>query len=94
MGAQLIGIFVAVEGEDFDKKLKLVMPLLCQYLKRMPNVNGPGRLVRIHSSADDEQSLDHMLFQCLQTCVTIADTYPGFLTKSYFYNDVMNMASQ
>lgn len=92
MGAQLISIFVTIEGEEFDKRLKYALPVLCKYLKRMPNINGPGRFVRIHSSADDEQSLDHLLFQCLQTWVTIANFCPGFFTKSSINEYIMNMA--
>lgn len=94
MGAQLINIFAAVEGEDFNKRLKLILPIFCKYLKRIPVYDGPGRFVRINIRSINDQDLDHLLFQCLQTLVNIANSCPSIFTKSSLNEDIMNIASQ
>lgn len=92
MGAQLISIFVTAEGEDFSNRLKITLPLLCKYLKRTMVSDGPGRFVRVHVLVENEQNLDHLLFQCLQTCVNIANTCPSIFTKSSLSEIIMNIA--
>lgn len=92
MGAQLISIFVTAEGIDFSNRLKVTLPLLCKCLKRTVILDGPGRFVRIHAPVKNEQNLDHLLFQCLQTCVNIANTCPGVLTKSSLNESIGNIA--
>jgi len=91
LGAQLISIFVTAEGEDFNKRLKITLPLLCKYLKRSMVSDGPGRFVRVHTHVEDEQNLDHLLFQCLQTCVNIANTCPSVFMKSSLNEIIMNI---
>jgi len=90
----LISIFVTVEGEGFNNRVKTTLPLLCKYLRRTVILDGPGRFVRIHTPAENDQDLDHLLFQCLQTCVNIANTCPSIFTKSSLNEHVMNIASQ
>jgi len=56
-------------------------------------IDGPGRFVRIHTSVENDQDLDHLLFQCLQTCVNIANTCPGVFIKSSLNEHIMNITS-
>lgn len=70
------------------------MPLLSKYLKRTVILDGPGRFVRIHTPVENDQDLDHLLFQCLQTCVNIANTCPSIFTKSSLNEHIMNIAGQ
>lgn len=93
MGAQLISIFVTAEGEDFKNRLKTTLPLLCKHLKRTSIADGPGRFVRINMSVENDHNLDHLLFQCLQTCVNIAGTCPSVFTKTSLNENIMNIAS-
>lgn len=94
MGAQLISLFVAVEGEDFNSRLKTTLPILSKYLKRTAVPDGPGRFVRILKPIENDQNLDHFLFQCLRTCVNIANTCPNVFTKPSLNEHIMNIASQ
>lgn len=57
-------------------------------------LDGPGRLVRINIPIENVQNLDHLLFQCLQTCVNIANTCPSIFTKTSLNESVMNIASK
>lgn len=93
MGAQLISLFVTAEGEAFNNRLKTTLPILCKYLKRSVILDGPGRFVRVHNPVDNDQNLDHLLFQCLQTCVNIANSCPSIFTKSSLNEHTMNIAS-
>lgn len=57
-------------------------------------MNGPGRFVRIHTPVDSDENLDHLLFQCLQTSVNIANICPRVFTKPSLNEHIMNIASQ
>ncbi|XP_001952794.2 small subunit processome component 20 homolog [Acyrthosiphon pisum] len=92
LGAQLISLFVTAEGEEFNSRVKTTLPLLCKYLKRTVILDGPGRFVRIHTPIENDQDLDHLLFQCLQTCVNIANTCPSIFTKSSLNEHIMNIS--
>lgn len=70
------------------------MPLLSKYLKRTMILDGPGRFVRINVPIENDQNLDHLLFQCLQTCVNIANTCPGIFTKPSLNEYITNIASK
>lgn len=94
MGAQLISIFVTAEGKEFHNRLKTTLPLLCKYLKRTVILDGPGRFVRIYAPADIDQNLDHLLFQCLQTCVNIVNTCPSVFAKPSLSEHITNIAGQ
>lgn len=94
MGAQLISVFVTAEGKEFHNRLKTTLPLLSKYLKRTVILDGPGRFVRIHAPADNDQNLDHLLFQCLQTCVNIVNSCPSVFTKSSLSEYITNIAGR
>ncbi|XP_050524775.1 small subunit processome component 20 homolog [Daktulosphaira vitifoliae] len=92
LGAQLISIFVSVEGEEFKQRLKTTLPLLSSLLKRNTVINGPGRFVKIHEAEASDTDLDHLLFQCLITCVNIVNAYPNIFTKSSYSEYITNIA--
>lgn len=85
---------MTAEGEEFNSKLKTTLPLLCKYLKRTVIIDGPGRFVRIHEPVENVQDLDHLLFQCLQTCVNIVNTCPNALTSSSLNEHINNIAGE
>lgn len=85
---------MTAEGENFNSRLKTTLPLLCKYLKRTLNIDGPGRFVRIHEPVENVQDLDHLLFQCLQTCVNIVNTCPKALTSSSLNEHIDNIAGE
>lgn len=67
---------------------------MSKYLKRTMISDGPGRFVRISTLVENDKNLDHLLFQCLQTCVNIANICPGVFTKSSLNEHITNIASQ
>lgn len=85
---------MTAEGDEFNSRLKTTLPLLCKYLKRTENSVGPGRFVRIHEPIKNSQDLDHLLFQCLQTCVNIANTCPNVFTKPSLNEYINNIAGK
>ncbi|XP_050435060.1 small subunit processome component 20 homolog [Adelges cooleyi] len=92
LGAQLISVFVSVEGEEFKQRLKTTLPLLCAHLKRSTSIDGPGRFVKIHTPETNDQNLDHLIFQCLTTCVNIVKTCSNIFVKSSYYEIIKNIA--
>lgn len=93
LGAQLMSLFVTAESEEFKHRLKSSLPLLCKYLNRNAVTDGPGRFVRLHAPIKNDQDLDHLIFQCLQTCVKIANVCPSIFSKPSLNDYISNIAS-
>ncbi|KAF3425764.1 hypothetical protein E2986_10060 [Frieseomelitta varia] len=101
LAAQLCGIFVIVEKDTFESRLKEILPLLLKQFHADFNDNDePGRFVKLHTEKeiqlkternikDPEKMKDHHMFQVLQLLLKISANCTAFL-KSEEYKDAVH----
>lgn len=110
MAAQLCGIFVTVEKEEFQSHLDELLPLVIQQFNdEDPNDTEPGRFVRIKKSRnndlnnikfngkdieDPERMKDHHLFQVLQMLLKLSSNCPNFLKNQKYQESVSILAGK
>ncbi|CAA9996624.1 unnamed protein product [Nesidiocoris tenuis] len=100
LAAQVIGIFVTVEKEDFERRLKDFLPSLVEaFVGGGESKKEIGRFVKAPQVVDeqentskDELDKDHFMFQLLQTIVKMATHVPKFLKKEEFAANVETLA--
>lgn len=99
LAAQLCGIFVIVEKDTFESRLKEILPLLLKQFHADFN-DEPGRFVKLHTEKeiqlktehnikDPEKMKDHHMFQVLQLLLKISANCTAFL-KSVEYKDAVH----
>lgn len=84
MAAQLCGIFVQIEKDEFENRLSVLTPLL---LKQFGLTNKtPGQFVKVAKPSNTPEDLqrlkDHHHFQVLQLILKICTNCPAFLKKN------------
>ncbi|KAK2574916.1 hypothetical protein KPH14_002607 [Odynerus spinipes] len=108
LAAQLCGIFVVVEKENFESRLANILPILLQQFHddidafKKPE---PGRFVKLRSIneqntkfqegsniKDPERLKDHHLFQVLQLLLKISAQCPGFLKNKKYIEEISSFA--
>ncbi|KOX69407.1 Small subunit processome component 20 like protein [Melipona quadrifasciata] len=101
LAAQLCGIFVIVEKDTFESRLKEILPLLLKQFHADFNDNDePDRFVKLHiekeiqlktecNIKDTEKMKDHHMFQVLQLLLKISANCTAFL-KSEEYKDAVH----
>ncbi|XP_012255555.2 small subunit processome component 20 homolog [Athalia rosae] len=102
LAAQLCGIFITVEKNEFEAHLTELLPLILkQFTDDNSDDSEPGRFVRIrphqHTTMEDDKKMDysermrdHHLFQVLQMLLKLAANCPNLL-KSTKYEDTVSM---
>lgn len=101
LAAQLCGIFVTVEKDSFDSRLKEILPLILkQFHANFNDDNEPGRFVKIHlqektqlemhNIKDPERMKDHHMFQVLQLVLKISANCTTFL-KNEEYKEAIHL---
>uniref|UniRef100_A0A146LBX0 Small subunit processome component 20 n=2 Tax=Lygus hesperus TaxID=30085 RepID=A0A146LBX0_LYGHE len=95
LAAQLIGLFVSCEKEDFEKRLKELIPIVVEGFLTEGNTQKTGRFVRVPKVIEDQEGTstadrdkDHFLFQLLQSTVKIATNCPAFLSQKEYTADL------
>ncbi|XP_047005132.1 small subunit processome component 20 homolog [Schistocerca americana] len=102
LAAQLCGLFVQAEKQEFETRFQVVLPVLLQQFGRGFEDNRPGRFVRVVPAASDANSEtkkeqkeirnDHLLFQVLQTLLKICEHCPSFLKSNNWKYEVEGFA--
>ncbi|KAF6203330.1 hypothetical protein GE061_003748 [Apolygus lucorum] len=99
LAAQLIGLFVVCEKEEFENRLKELIPLVVEGFLTEGNTQKSGRFVRAPKVIDEQEETstadrdkDHFLFQLLQSTVKIATHCPAFLSKEEYTADLESIA--
>lgn len=102
LAAQLCGLFVQIEKQEFETRFQALLPVLLQQFGRGFEDNRPGRFVRVVPAALDVNSetkqeqkeimKDHLLFQVLQTLLKICEHCPSFLKSSDWKYEVEGFA--
>ncbi|CAK9797535.1 Small subunit processome component 20 homolog [Anthophora quadrimaculata] len=105
LAAQLCGIFVTVEKDTFESRLKEVLPfLLKQFHANFDDNEKPGRFVKLHTQekktrlemkhniTDPERMRDHHMFQVLQLLLKISANCTAFLKKEEYKEAVRSFA--
>ncbi|XP_076286265.1 small subunit processome component 20 homolog [Lasioglossum baleicum] len=102
LAAQLCGIFVSVEKDTFESRLKEVLPLvLKQFHAKFDDKEEPGRFVKLHTAAelkmqpnikDPERLKDHHMFQVLQLLLKISANCTAFLKTEQYKEAVCSFA--
>ncbi|XP_016914705.1 small subunit processome component 20 homolog [Apis cerana] len=104
LAAQLCGIFVTVEKDSFDSRLKEILPLILkQFHANFNDDNEPGRFVKIHleektqlemhNIKDPERMKDHHMFQVLQLVLKISANCTTFL-KNEEYKEAIHLFAE
>ncbi|XP_046606050.1 small subunit processome component 20 homolog [Neodiprion virginianus] len=109
LAAQLCGIFITVEKQEFESRLAKLLPLvLKQFNDTDSDDSEPGRFVRIKkqdiSNSDDfrkdkkklgdsERMRDHHLFQVLQMFLKLSSNCPSFLKDEKYEDAVCILAA-
>lgn len=107
LAAQLCGIFVTVEKDEFDSRLKPVLPLLLKqfYTKFSASDNTEsGKFLPLNKTSDaptnysnlkdPERMKDHHLFQVLQLLLKISAHCTSFLTNEKYKDFVCSFAGK
>ncbi|EFN80082.1 Small subunit processome component 20-like protein [Harpegnathos saltator] len=105
LAAQLCGIFVTVEKDEFDSRLKVILPLLLKqfYTDFSASDNTePGPFVLLNNPSDTqtkcpnikdpERMKDHHLFQVLQLLLKMSAHCTSFLTNEKHNDFVCSFA--
>ncbi|KAL0280213.1 UNVERIFIED_CONTAM: hypothetical protein PYX00_001577 [Menopon gallinae] len=80
LSAQIIGIYVTIEKEEFAKRLPKLLPLIHMQFSGKPM---PGKFVRLSKDEEGQnRGKDYNLFQVLQLLLKICSHCPDFLTDS------------
>ncbi|XP_014242650.1 small subunit processome component 20 homolog [Cimex lectularius] len=85
LAAQLIGVFVKCENDQFHKRLDDFLPLVSSQFLQGFEVTKPGKFVLLKKEenetdlSEDERMKDHLLFQVLSMLVKISTTCSKFL---------------
>lgn len=101
LAAQLCGIFVTVEKDTFECRLKEILPLLLrQFHAKFDDKDEPGRFVKLHTVEtelqmqsnikDPERMKDHHMFQVLQLLLKISANCTAFL-KNEEYTEAIRL---
>ncbi|XP_033340653.2 small subunit processome component 20 homolog [Megalopta genalis] len=89
LAAQLCGIFVSVEKDTFESRLKEVLPvLLKQFHAKFDDREEPGRYVIHPNIKDPERLKDHHMFQVLQLLLKISANCTAFLKDEQYKETV------
>ncbi|KMR04659.1 small subunit processome component 20-like protein [Lasius niger] len=103
LAAQLCGIFVTVEKNEFDSRLPQVLPLLLKQFHANFSVSDnakPGKFVKLNNEnhlqksfnlKDSERAKDHHLIQVLHLLLKIA-RYTSFLTNEKYKDSIDSFA--
>lgn len=106
LAAQLCGIFVIVEKDEFDSRLHKVLPLLskqfhanfsisentsCENLMKSNNSNCS---LQKSNLKDPERAKDHHLYQVLQLLLKISAHCPSFLTSEKYKDFTSSFAGK
>ncbi|CAH0545672.1 unnamed protein product [Brassicogethes aeneus] len=92
LAAQLCGLFVTVEKQEFESRLPLIMPLI---MKQFGIDNSAGKFVKLNKVKESEdteerqRSKDHHLYQVFQLLLKISAYCPLFLKRQ---NDMEDLA--
>ncbi|KAL2713487.1 small subunit processome component 20 [Vespula squamosa] len=108
LAAQLCGIFVMVEKENFESRLANTLPILLQQFHddidalKKPE---PGHYVKLRSEKennkkrkqnsnikDPERLKDHHLYQVLQLLLKLSGQCPGFLKNKKYNEEISSFA--
>ncbi|XP_031840626.2 small subunit processome component 20 homolog [Nomia melanderi] len=104
LAAQLCGIFVSIEKDTFESRLKEILPfILKQFHAKFDDKEEPGRFVKLHTAKDvklemhrnikdPERMKDHHIFQVLQLLLKISANCPAFLKKEEYKQAVSTLA--
>ncbi|XP_078042078.1 small subunit processome component 20 homolog [Augochlora pura] len=102
LAAQLCGIFVSVEKDTFESRLKEVLPLILkQFHAKFDDKEEPGRYVKLHTDTeikmrpnikDPERLKDHHMFQVLQLLLKISANCTAFLKNEEYKESVCSFA--
>ncbi|XP_076171321.1 small subunit processome component 20 homolog [Ptiloglossa arizonensis] len=104
LAAQLCGIFVTVEKDTFECRLKEILPLLLrQFHAKFDDKDEPGRFVKLHTVEtelqmqsnikDPERMKDHHMFQVLQLLLKISANCTAFL-KNEEYTEAIRLFAE
>ncbi|KAL6428059.1 hypothetical protein ACFW04_008441 [Cataglyphis niger] len=103
LAAQLCGIFVTVEKNEFDLRLSQILPLLLKQFHANPFVSDnekPGKFVKLDNQnhlqknlnlKDLERAKDHHLIQVLHLLLKIA-RYTSLFTKEQYKDSIDSFA--
>lgn len=106
LAAQLCGIFVSVEKDNFESRLKEIVPvLLKQFHANFDDRDEPGRFVKLQSQQttrfemqsnikDPERMKDHHMFQVLQLLLKISANCSAFLKNEEYKESVRLFAGE
>jgi len=104
LAAQLCGIFVIVEKDEFDSRLHKVLPLLLKqfHFSTSENTNCENFVKSNHSNClpknsnlkDPERMKDHHLYQVLQLLLKISAHCPSFLTSEKYRDFISSFAGK
>ena len=105
LAAQLCGIFVTVEKETFESRLKEILPLLLkQFHANFDDKDKPGRFVRLRTPQeiaklemqanikDPERMKDHHIFQVLQLLLKISANCTAFFKSEEYKESIRSFA--
>ncbi|XP_043248533.1 small subunit processome component 20 homolog [Colletes gigas] len=104
LAAQLCGIFVIVEKDTFECRLKEILPLLLrQFHAKFDDKDEPGRFVKLRANEetefkipssvkDPERMKDHHMFQVLQLLLKISANCTAFLKNEEYKETVRSFA--
>ncbi|XP_029678623.1 small subunit processome component 20 homolog [Formica exsecta] len=103
LAAQLCGIFVTVEKNEFDLRLSQILPLLLKQFHANSSVSDnekPGKFVKLNNEnhlqknlnlKDSERAKDHHLIQVLHLLLKIAN-YTSFFTNEQYKDSIDSFA--
>lgn len=97
LAAQLCGIFVAVETNEFVPRLSVVLPLLLRQFHVDSSIDvQAGRCVKLGdaNSNEPETLKDHHLFQVFQLLLKISAHCPAFLTNRKYKDSLHSFAGE
>lgn len=105
LAAQLCGVFVTVEKETFESRLKEILPLLLkQFHTNFDDKDKPGRFVRLRTPReiakvemqahikDPERMKDHHVFQVLQLLLKISANCTAFFKSEEYKESIRSFA--
>ncbi|XP_067207673.1 small subunit processome component 20 homolog isoform X2 [Linepithema humile] len=104
LAAQLCGIFVIVEKDEFDSRLDKVLPLLLKQFhanfsisentnyEKFIKSNDSNYLPKNSNLKDPERMKDHHLYQVLQLLLKISAHCPSFLTSEQYKDSISSFA--
>ncbi|XP_003702176.2 small subunit processome component 20 homolog [Megachile rotundata] len=103
LAAQLCGIFVTVEKDTFESRLKELLPYLLKQFHANMDDDKPGRFVKLRTEKetklqmnrnikDPERMKDHHMFQVLQLLLKISANCSTFLKKDEYQDAVRSIA--